>query len=152
MISFRHNGIVTRFRSFLPFLLFAVLLIPGGAVASTKAKTTKDKTKIDFDYVSALAVGNRFLTAWQMRDHEAGLLLLSDEAKRHTTEDQLVGFFSGNGEQRAFLISTGKKIANGRYEFPVGLMRWESSSIHRRFSHILVIRAGKDDWAVDTLP
>jgi hypothetical protein len=134
------------------FLCVVFFANPIGSSARAKAKTAKDKTKADAEYVSALSIANRFLTAWQSHDHEAGLLLLGDGAKQHTTEDRLTEFFSGNGSQRAFLISMGKKIANGRYDFPVGLMHSEGSSVHRRFSHILVIRAGKDDWAVDTLP
>jgi hypothetical protein len=113
---------------------------------------TKVKAVTDADYVSALSAANRFLAAWQTRDHEAGLLVLTDGAKKHTTEDALSAFFSGNAGQQAFLISTGKRIANGRYEFPVALMESSGHSVHRRFSHITVIRTGKDDWAVDTLP
>ena len=78
--------------------------------------------------------------------------MLTDDAKKHTTEDRLSAFFSGNGGQQAFLISAGKKIRNGCYEFPVALMESTGRSIHRRFSHITVIRTGKDEWAVDTLP
>ena len=36
-------------------------------------------TTTDRDYVSALSAANRFLQAWQTQDHEAGLLLLTDD-------------------------------------------------------------------------
>jgi len=113
---------------------------------------TKVKAVPDADYVAALSAANHFLAAWQTRDHESGLLMLTDEAKKHTTEDRLTEFFSGNSSQQAFVISAGKKIANGRYEFPIALLESTDHSVHRRFSHITVIRTGKDEWAVDTLP
>jgi len=130
-------------------ILFCLLLaLPfGTAFARTQVKAVADA-----DYVSALSAANRFLAAWQTRDHEAGLLMLTDDAKKHTTEDRLGAFFSGNNGQPAFLISTGKKISTGRYEFPVALMESSGHSVHRRFSHISVIRTGKDEWAVDKLP
>ncbi len=148
MVFFRHNGNVSVCRIRRSLLLCIVLALPFG----TGFGRTKVKAVTDADYVSALSTANRFLAAWQSRDHEAGLLMLTDEAKKHTTEDHLSAFFSGNSSQQGFLISTGKKTGTARYEFPVALMESSGSSVHRRFSHITVIRTGKDEWAVDTLP
>jgi hypothetical protein len=78
--------------------------------------------------------------------------MLTNSAKQHTTEERFGAFISGNGGQQAFLITTGKKISSGRFDFPVALFDSSGTSVHRRFSHIIVIRAGKDEWAVDTLP
>ena len=112
-------------------------------------------TVADADYVSALAAANRFLYAWQTQDHETGLLMLTDAAKHHTSEDRLRQFFSpGPATQHAFEISQGKKLQTGRYTFPVALfgIREDQRWIHPHFSQIVVIRTGKDDWAIDKLP
>ncbi len=154
MIFFRHNAKVNSAVRLPSILLSLMFVLPVGTAARTKPKgvTTKLRTPLDGDYVSALSVANRFLSAWQSRDHETVLLLLTDSAKQHTTEDRLGAFFSGNGGQSAFLITTGRKIGPGRFDFPVALMESAGNSVHRRYSHIVVIRAGKDEWAVDTLP
>jgi hypothetical protein len=145
---FLHNGLVSVGR-IVPLLILSVLATPP---VRTVLAGPKVKAVTDPDYISALSVANRFLAAWQTRDHEAGLLMLTDDAKKHTTEDRLSAFFSENGHQQGFLISNGKKIRSGCYEFPVALMESAGRSVHRRFSHITVIRTGKDEWAVDTLP
>jgi hypothetical protein len=151
MVSFRHNEQVSsRGRLATPVLyLLIVAVLVGNAFARAR---TAGKTAIDSDYVAALSLANRFLSAWQNRDHEAALLMLTNSAKQHTTEERFGAFISGNGGQQAFLITTGKKISSGRFDFPVALFDSSGTSVHRRFSHIIVIRAGKDEWAVDTLP
>ncbi len=118
------------------------------------AKTKPSASTADRDYISALAAANQFLHAWQAQDHEVGLLMLTDAAKQHTSEDRLQNFFSpASGTQQAFEIGRGKKLKPGRYSFPVALMETSPGhAVHRRFSHITVTRAGKEDWAVDKLP
>jgi hypothetical protein len=66
----------------------------------------------------------------------------------------LQSFFSPTpGTQQAFEISRGKKLRPGRYSFPVILLETSpGEAVHRRFSHIIVTRAGKDEWTVDKLP
>ncbi len=133
-------------------LLFCLLVV--NPSLSAKAKSSAS-TAADSDYVSALAAANRFLYAWQTQDHETGLLMLTDAAKHQTSEDRLQEFFSpGPGTQHAFEISQGKKLKAGRYTFPVALfgIREDQRWIHPRFSQIIVIRTGKDDWAIDKLP
>jgi len=132
-------------------LLFCLLVV--NPSLSAKAKSSAS-TAADSDYVSALAAANRFLYAWQTQDHETGLLMLTDAAKHQTSEDRLQEFFSpGPGTQHAFEISQGKKLKAGRYTFPVALFGIrEDQRIHPRFSQIIVIRTGKDDWAIDKLP
>lgn len=123
-------------------------------VAKTKPKTAS--TVVDPDYVSALATADRFLHAWQTQDHETGVLLLTDAAKQHTSEDHLDLFFSpGESTEEGFEINHGKKLKDGRYVFPVVL--WQSipgknRKAHPHFSEIVVVRTGKDDWAIDRLP
>src|SRR5207253_6933488 len=75
-------------------------------------------------YISALAAANRFLQAWQNQDHETGLLMLTDDAKQHSSEEHMEMFFSSSssgGIDGAYEIARGKKIKAGRYVFPVRL-------------------------------
>ena len=112
-------------------------------------------TSTDSDYVSALSAANRFLQSWQTQDHEAGLLLLTDSAKKVTSEDQLEKMLSpGDSIPRGYQIAHGKKLSTGRYTFPVTL--YEVTVPHKplriRNSQIIVVHTGKDDWAIDKLP
>jgi hypothetical protein len=130
-------------------LLALAMSLP--ASAKSKAAWTPDA-----EYVSALATANRFLHAWQVQDHEAGLLLLTDAAKRQTSEDYLDLFFSSEGSsQEGFEINRGKRLKAGRYEFPVALWHTipgKNQKPRPRFSEIVVVRTGKDEWAIDKLP
>ena len=130
--------------------LFLSILCPPQLPARTSSPTA------DPDYVAALAASNRFLHAWQTQDHETGLVMLTDAAKAHTSEDRLETFFSWvPAAQPAFEINRGKKLKAGRYSFPVVLFDVSSGarkSRHARYSRIVVVRAGKDDWAIDKLP
>lgn len=124
--------------------------------SSTFISAKTISTTTDPDYVSALAAANRFLHAWQTQDHETGLIMLTDVAKHQISEDRLLAFFSsGTGAQPAFEINRGKKLKAGRYSFPVVLFDAGSSarkSHSPRYSQIIVVRTGKDDWAIDKLP
>ena len=120
---------------------------------SPPAKTASSAT--DGDYVSALAAANRFLHAWQTQDHEAGLLMLTNAAKRHTSEENLEVLFAGGpATQQAFEIRQGKKLKAGRYMFTVALfdIRRKQKWIQPRLCQIVVVRTVKDDWAIDKLP
>jgi hypothetical protein len=122
------------------------------SAASSKARP-RSASATDADYVAALAQANHFLQAWQTQDHEAGLLMVSDELKKHVSEEQIAAFFSGGlNTRQAYLISAGKKLKPGRYSFPVALLESRTGNVHRRFSEIVVLRTGKDDWAIDRLP
>jgi hypothetical protein len=106
------------------------------------------------DYVSALAVANKFLYAWQIHDQETGVLLLTNAAKKNTSDERVTEFFS-SAAPVTYEITRGKG-ANGRYVFPVALYESRDSKgepvAHLRYSRITVIRTGKEDWAIDTLP
>ena len=108
----------------------------------------------DRGYVSALGTANRFLQAWQNQDNETGLLMLTDDAKQHSSEDRLEAFFS-SGADAAYEIARGKKMKAGRYAFPVTLFPFQSGtngSGQPQKSQIVVVRTGKDEWAIDRLP
>lgn len=105
----------------------------------------------DPSYGPALATANKFLHAWQTQDHETGLMMLTDSAREHASREQLQEFFS-SGPQSAFEIQRGRRINIGEYVFPAVLFD-ESASAHKpHVCRIVVVKAGKDDWAVDRLP
>ncbi len=134
----------------LSWLLSSLLITP--LAAKTKPSTPLGT---DRDYISALATANRFLHAWRSQDHEAGLVMLTDAAKHRTSEGRLLAFFSPPAAtHQAFEISSGKKLKDGRYSFPIALFEIAPGHgrTHPRFSEIIVIRTGKDDWAIDKLP
>jgi hypothetical protein len=109
---------------------------------------------LDSGYVSALAAANRFLQAWQNQDHETGLIMLTDDAKEHSSAEQMEAFFS-SGTDAAYEIARGKKVNPSRYTFPVTLFPSQPGvSVPKRpqKSQIVVVRAGKDEWAIDRLP
>jgi hypothetical protein len=110
---------------------------------------------VDRDYIAALVTANRFLHARQSHDQETGILLLTDGVKTHISEDYLSTFFSSDA-QTTYEISRGKKLALGRYSFPVTLFEVTSAPdrnwTHPRSSQIVVTKTGRDDWAIDKLP
>ena len=85
-----------------------------------------------------------------------GVLMLTDAAKQHLSEDRLEAFFSAeDATAEGFEIVRGKKLQPGRYRFPVTLWQSVSGKNHKprpRFSEIVVVRTGKDEWAIDKLP
>jgi hypothetical protein len=108
---------------------------------------------LDPSYVFALAVANHFLQAWQSGDVENGTVLLTGHAKQALSRDDLDRFFS-NPDPSAYEIDRGTLKKHGRYEFPVVLVTSASKNPHvrRRFSTIVIVNTGKNDWAVDKLP
>lgn len=135
---------MTVMRKSLFLLMVLVCALSSGLWAKSRAKSS---TPLDRDYVSALGTANRFLQAWQAQDHESGLLMLTDNAKKLTSEEKLEQLFS-SGTPAGFEIGRGKRLKDGRYNFPVTLF------VHSRprTSQIIVIKSGKDDWAVDKAP
>ncbi len=80
------------------------------------------------------------------------MALLTSHAKKAATSDGIERFFS-SPEPSAFEIGRGK-LVRGRYEFPVVLVSVDVKNNHsrRRFSTIIVLHSGGNDWAVDKLP
>jgi hypothetical protein len=126
------------------------------SIAKTKHSTSSPSPAPTPDpgYASALATANRFLQAWQNQDHETGLLMLTDTAKQKSSEDRLEIFFS-SGHDAAYEIARGKKLKAGCYAFPVALfvsVTGTANAARPQKSEIVVVRAGKDEWAIDKLP
>jgi hypothetical protein len=65
----------------------------------------------------------------------------------------LENFFDGS-RLSAYEVGRGKLIKRGRYKFPVVLVSANEKGSHARsrFSSIVVVDTGHDDWAVDKLP
>jgi len=150
------------FRSWGFYLLGAsVLLItlaqPLALPAAPRTAPARSAT-VGTDYASALATADRFLQAWQAGDVENGIVLLTGHAKEKVSREDLEAFFSGSSPA-AYEISRGKPLHRGRYEFPVMLLgcssaesTGKSSHLRRRFSSLVVLRTGNNDWAIDKLP
>ena len=133
--------------------LFSVVLLLS-APASARVPRAKPATALGREYRAALAAADRFLHAWQSQDQETGLLMLSDSAKRHASEDELAEFFAA-GQGAAYEIGRGKQMKGGRFAFPVTLYLAAAAKEHSpppRYSVMVITRSGKDDWVIDRLP
>lgn len=144
----------TQASLYLTHILLASLLL-STTLASPKSHNTT--LTVDHDYVVALATADRFLHAWQTDDEEAGILLLTDHLKKQSSEDAVHDFFSSSDYARtSYEIGHGRKLAPGRYEFPVALFQSPSRTGHRQThpqtSALIVVKASKSDWAIDKLP
>jgi hypothetical protein len=124
--------------------LILLMVTPGAWAKDSSAS-------LDPDYPSALAAADHFLQAWQSNDAENGIAVLTAHAKKNVSRDALERFFA-SGERSAYEINHGKRVRRGRYEFPVVLVTRESNRLHRKFSAILIVNTGGNDWAVDKLP
>lgn len=133
-------------------ILSLASLLSTSAAARNKRSATLPAP--DPEYTPALAAANRFLQAWQNQDHETGLLMLTDIAKQNSSQDRMENFFSC-GTNGAYEIARGRKLKAGRYAFPVTLFasRAEPGKSGRpQRSAIVVVRAGKEEWAIEKLP
>jgi hypothetical protein len=141
--TFAENGSM-RFRVIFILLLG---LIPISSFARVHRSVER---AIDPAYGSALAAANKFLHAWQTQDHETGIMMLTDAARQHASPEQLQEFFS-SGAQAAFEIQRGRRRSAAEYVFPAVLFDGETSR-HPHVCRIVIVKAGKEDWAVDRLP
>ncbi len=139
-------------------LAFPLIILSLAPLLSTSAagrnRHSSSFTVPDRGYSSALAAANRFLQAWQNQDRETGLLMLSDAAKQGSSQERTDSFFS-SGNDAAYEIARGRKLNAGRYAFPVTLFISDSESSRSgrpQRSQIIVVRAGKDEWAIDKVP
>jgi hypothetical protein len=148
-----HNASM-RFCEALRRALHALLLVSLciSLLLSPSAAKTRPAHDVDSGYIPALAVADHFLQAWQAGDTENGIALLTSRAKETATTDGIDKFFS-NSAPSAYEIGRGKMLKHGRYEFPVVLVGASRNNLpRRRFSSIVIVDTGHNDWAVDTLP
>jgi hypothetical protein len=132
-------------------LIAIALAFFGSPVAS--AKKHKAATQpTDSNYIAALATANRFLAAWQDNDQAAAMPWVTNRAKQQSTEEGVDKLFSGSST-RAFEISRGRLVRQGRYQFSIVLVQNDDSGhTHRRFTELIITNTGNNDWAVDKLP
>jgi hypothetical protein len=134
--------------------LWLLLLVSTLPLSPLAAKTPPAST-LDPRYLLALAAADHFLQAWQTGDVENGMALLTSHAREKVTTDVLEEFFSNSSlSLSAYEIERGKLLKRGRYEFPVVFVSAESKNAraHRRFSSLVIVDTGHNDWAVDKLP
>jgi hypothetical protein len=131
--------------------LSLILLVP--FLLQLSSAKAKPAPALNSGYLPALAAADHFLQAWQSGDAENGMVLLTRHGKDLATTDVIQQFFSNEGTS-AYEIGRGKLAKRGRYEFPVVLVTVNSKNAHgrRRFSSIVVVNTGDNDWAVDKLP
>ncbi len=137
-----------------PLIILSVAPLLSTSAAGRNKHSSSFTTVSDRGYSSALAAANRFLQAWQNQDRETGLLMLTDAAKQNSSQERTDGFFS-SGNDAAYEIARGRRLKTGRYAFPVTLFISDSESNrsgHPQKSQIIVVRAGKDEWAIDRVP
>jgi hypothetical protein len=134
-------------------LVVTSLILCSTLLLSPLEVKARPATGLDPGYVPALAAADHFLQAWQSGDLENGTALLSSHAKEAATTDVIEKFFV-NPVSSAYEIGRGKLLKRGRYEFPVVMVTEaaKSTHAHRRFSSIIVVNTGNNDWAVDKLP
>ena len=142
-------------RSVFCVVLFSALAFGKNPPAphSSSSHSSSSASSVDSDYISALATANHFLYTWQSQDEEGGIVMLTDAAKHHTSSDKLDSFFS-HSETVSYQVQRGKKLAKGRYVFPVALFtatQGKNAHIHSYYSQIVILQTA-GDWAVDKLP
>jgi hypothetical protein len=143
-LSGRHPAFPCRLLSLI--LCVSLLLSP-------LAAKTPPASALDPGYIRALAAADHLLQAWQSSDVEDGMALLTSHAKETATTEVVERFFSEPGAS-AYEIGRGKCLKRGRYEFPVVLVSGATNDrrARRRFSSIVIVDTGHNDWAVDKLP
>jgi hypothetical protein len=131
-------------------ILLLVLFLPLPQFSTARIRPV---SALNSEYVAALAAADHFLQAWQAGDSENGVALLSSHAKNAATTDAVDRFFSTCAPE-AYEIGRGQLLKQGRYEFPLVLVGGapNSTRVRRRFSSIVIVNTGKNDWAVDKLP
>ncbi|MGB6383591.1 MAG: hypothetical protein WBE45_20115 [Terriglobales bacterium] len=134
----------------LAVCLFVLVLPTTQICAGSHNHPAKQEALTDPGYVFALAAASHFLHAWQTGDMENGMVLLSDGIRQTQNADKLEQFFS-TGTERAFEITRGHGHS-GLYSFPVVLVTLRGSRVTRKFSEIVLVETGKNDWVVDKLP
>jgi hypothetical protein len=101
----------------------------------------------------ALAAADHFLHAWQTGDtSKTAWFMLSDGHPPFARAPTNWNSFSPAATDRAFEITRGHGH-QGRYSFQVVLVTPRGSShVTRKFSEIVLVETGKNDWVVDKLP
>jgi len=84
----------------------------------------------------------------------SSILLLSDRLKQHIVETTLDSHLNSKAKPQSFEIGRGKKLRSDRYQFPIALFPAPSNvrTMRPQMATLLVIKTGKNEWAIDKLP
>ena len=144
------NSLLSRALQIATLIAIAFAFSVPTLASAKKHKAPAQPT--DSNYIAGLATANRFLAAWQSNDQAAAMPLITNRAKQQSTEEGIDKLFDGSSA-RAFEITRGRALRQGRYQFSIVLLQEDDSGhTHRRFSELIITNAGKNDWAVDKLP
>lgn len=108
--------------------------------------------------IPALAVANRYLEAWRLRQGEVGLKLLSPRLRRSISRDDLLAEIVGlsNPHHAAYEVWGGRRVGRRGFAFSVRL--YEDYTGHPMSgsppppSRIVLVETAGGDWQVDRLP
>jgi len=130
--------------------VISLLLLSLASTSHARNVHRASRPSLDPAYGAALAAANRFLHAWQNQDHETGIVMLADTARQHASPELLQSFFSP-GPDAAYEIAHGQRLKTDEYAFPLVLFG-SSENTRPRYCKLVLLRAGKGDWAVEKLP
>ena len=132
--------------------LLIALTLSASPQAWARKRKAPTQPAADSNYVAALAIANRLLDAWQNNDQAGAMPLITNRAKQQSTEEGIDKLFSGPA-MRAFEITRGRSLRQESYHFAIVLLQADDSGrTTRRFTELVVINTGRNDWAVDKLP
>jgi len=144
-----------NFSTIIP-ILFATLL---SACLPASNRLPPSPALIDTDYILALSVANRFLSAWQNRDQDVGIAVLSNHLLQSRSEEGWRMAISGisNPHHQAYEITNGRRLRDGRFAFTIRLYNHYTGFKERAKSRgtpstIILVKTGKEQWRVDELP
>jgi len=128
-------------------LIAVALAFFASPVASAKKHKAAPTQPTDSNYIAALATANRFLATWRDNDQAAAMPWITNRAKQQSTEEGVDKLFSGSST-RAFEISRGRLVRQGRYQFSIVLLQNDDSGhTRRRFTQLIITNTGNNDWA-----
>ena len=162
-ISFGAAGVLSKMgRPMISVVRLVRFSVPSVLVLFSLTIPLSSKTRgpvegaVDREYVNALSAADHFLHAWQTDDEEAGILMLTDRLKQRSNEETVHEFFSADPLRASYEIGHGRKLSSGHYEFPITLFQAPAQNGLRwtrpQSSALIVVKAGKTDWAIDKLP
>jgi len=109
-------------------------------------------------YAPALASANAFCRAWQSQDYLAAKKLFSAALLERHAVGRLVSAVQGatNHKHVAYEISRGRRLEDGRYEFPVRLyVRYTGQMSDRQETidaRVVVVSDAAGLWRLDEIP
>ncbi|WP_103107959.1 hypothetical protein [Brevibacillus reuszeri] len=141
-------------------LLFVFSSLISGCNTSSSSETPLQKqVQVDKNYLLALRTANNFLIAWLNRDAAKGSELLTDNAKKSVSPEDLTMFFSGlsNPHHQGFEIIGHENAGENTVTFHVWLYEYYSGETPEPEKRpepytIEVSKVDENTWLVNNLP